>query len=85
MPTVSTSAMFEVPVESLERRGRKNINLDKYKEETTAKIKQIRQKLDDPTNKLSAKEKQKLRNQITAQMSRLQKKLLERHQKEKLD
>ena len=50
------------------KRGRKMIELQKYFEESQKKIDDLQKKLD--FGKLSAKEKKKIRNQISAQQSR---------------
>ena len=55
------------------KRGRKMTELDKYFRESDWKIREWKNKLKNDKN-LTAKEKQKYRNKISAQMSRVKKK-----------
>ena len=55
------------------KRGRKNVESNKYMFESQKKIDELQTKLKNDKS-LSAKDKQKIRNQISAQRSRLNKK-----------
>lgn len=87
-PVSNVDSSSETPFESLshrsgssanvkkekKKRGRKLTEFNKYADESKQKIADLQAELRQNGKKMNAKERQKIRNQISAQQSRLKKK-----------
>ena len=72
----SAKSQSDMSKKQQKRRGRKPVNFELYQQECLDKIQKWRDELRDPKNKDNTAMKVARRNKISAQQSRLQKKLL---------